>query len=188
MWALGAHLVGQAVCDPVDERHRGILPPGRVRRRRSGGGAAREPPSGWPTRLARPRRSASAGERVHGLVGLAPPLLVPAERLRRGRARVRGLRRALGADPRRVRSRRRALRPRGASHRDRLRLRHHPQDARRGRPATRRSGSTSTRATSPTSSSTPRRSRSSSPTGSTTSTSRTRSGAWTAAARSSPRT
>jgi sugar phosphate isomerase/epimerase len=26
-WALGAHLVGQAVCDPIDERHRGILPP-----------------------------------------------------------------------------------------------------------------------------------------------------------------
>ena len=26
-WALGAHLVGQAVCDPIDERHRAILPP-----------------------------------------------------------------------------------------------------------------------------------------------------------------
>jgi sugar phosphate isomerase/epimerase len=26
-WALGAHLVGQAVCDPIDRRHRGILPP-----------------------------------------------------------------------------------------------------------------------------------------------------------------
>ena len=26
-WALGAHLVGQAVCDPCDERHRVILPP-----------------------------------------------------------------------------------------------------------------------------------------------------------------
>ena len=26
-WALGAHLVGQAVCDPIDERHRGVLPP-----------------------------------------------------------------------------------------------------------------------------------------------------------------
>jgi sugar phosphate isomerase/epimerase len=26
-WALGAHLVGQAVSDPIDERHRGILPP-----------------------------------------------------------------------------------------------------------------------------------------------------------------
>ena len=26
-WALGAHLVGQAVADPIDDRHRGILPP-----------------------------------------------------------------------------------------------------------------------------------------------------------------
>lgn len=26
-WALGAHLVGQAVCDLIDGRHRGILPP-----------------------------------------------------------------------------------------------------------------------------------------------------------------
>ncbi|HVO55063.1 MAG TPA: sugar phosphate isomerase/epimerase family protein [Solirubrobacterales bacterium] len=25
-WALGAHLVGQAVCDPIDERHRRVLP------------------------------------------------------------------------------------------------------------------------------------------------------------------
>jgi len=26
-WALGAHLVGQAVCDRIDERHRALLPP-----------------------------------------------------------------------------------------------------------------------------------------------------------------
>lgn len=26
-WALGAHLVGQAVCDPIDSRHAAILPP-----------------------------------------------------------------------------------------------------------------------------------------------------------------
>jgi sugar phosphate isomerase/epimerase len=26
-WALGAHLVGQAVCDPIDGRHESILPP-----------------------------------------------------------------------------------------------------------------------------------------------------------------
>jgi sugar phosphate isomerase/epimerase len=26
-WALGSHLVGQAVCDPCDDRHRAILPP-----------------------------------------------------------------------------------------------------------------------------------------------------------------
>jgi sugar phosphate isomerase/epimerase len=25
-WALGAHLVGQAVCDPIDKRHEGVLP------------------------------------------------------------------------------------------------------------------------------------------------------------------
>ena len=27
VWAIGAHLVGQAVCDPIDDRHRSILPP-----------------------------------------------------------------------------------------------------------------------------------------------------------------
>jgi sugar phosphate isomerase/epimerase len=26
-WALGTHLIGQAVCDPIDQRHRGVLPP-----------------------------------------------------------------------------------------------------------------------------------------------------------------
>ena len=26
-WALGAHLVGQAICDPIDDRHRATLPP-----------------------------------------------------------------------------------------------------------------------------------------------------------------
>lgn len=27
VWAISAHLVGQAVCDPIDDRHRSILPP-----------------------------------------------------------------------------------------------------------------------------------------------------------------
>jgi len=27
VFAIGAHLVGQAVCDPIDDRHKGILPP-----------------------------------------------------------------------------------------------------------------------------------------------------------------
>ena len=26
-WAIGNHLVGQAVCDPIDERHQAVLPP-----------------------------------------------------------------------------------------------------------------------------------------------------------------
>ena len=90
------------------------------------------------------------------------------------RARLRGLRRALGADHRRLRRRGRALRARGPSDRDRLRLRDHAQGAGRRSTAARASGSTSTRATSSRSSSTRRPSRPSSPTASTTSTSRTR--------------
>lgn len=27
VWAISAHLVGQAVCDPIDARHQAILPP-----------------------------------------------------------------------------------------------------------------------------------------------------------------
>jgi sugar phosphate isomerase/epimerase len=27
VWAIGNHLVGQAVCDPIDDRHKGVLPP-----------------------------------------------------------------------------------------------------------------------------------------------------------------
>ncbi len=27
VWAIGCHLVGQAVCDPIDDRHRAVLPP-----------------------------------------------------------------------------------------------------------------------------------------------------------------
>src|SRR3954465_8038503 len=27
VWAIGNHLVGQAVCDPIDARHRSVVPP-----------------------------------------------------------------------------------------------------------------------------------------------------------------
>ena len=67
--------------------------------------------------------------RLHRLADLAHALLVPAQRLRRGRARLPGVRRALGADHRRVRGRGREVRARGAPDRDRLRLRHHAQGA-----------------------------------------------------------
>ena len=112
-------------------------PAGDLRRRRPRGrpAARGRADGGHGARRRRARRP--AGERVHRLLRVAPALLVPAERLRRGRARLPGLRRALGPDPRRVRQRGRALRPRGASHRDRLRLRDDPQGARRGRPASR---------------------------------------------------
>ena len=44
-WAIGNHLVGQAVCDPIDERHQGVLSPRGLGRRRSRGGARGAPPS-----------------------------------------------------------------------------------------------------------------------------------------------
>ncbi len=167
--ALGAHLVGQAVCDPIDERHRRILPaevwgdgdPEGVRRR----AAARLADTARAAGLAR----GHAGQRLHRLADLAPALLVPAERLRRDRAWLRGGRRAVRPDPRRLRGGGRPVRSRGASDRDRLRLRHDPEASRRARPARVASGSTSTRATSPTNSSTRPRSRASSATASTTS-------------------
>ena len=130
-WAIGNHLVGQAVCDPIDERHKGVLPPEVW-----GDGD----PEGVRQRAAerdeghRARGGAQLGVRgrdgLHRLADLAPALLVPAQRLRGDRARLRGVRRALGADHRRLRGRGRALRARGPPDRDRLRLRHDAQGAR----------------------------------------------------------
>ena len=157
--ALGAHLVGQAVCDPIDERHRAILPPDVW-----GDGD----PEGVRQRAAErmkdtARAAAELGvTQVNGFTGSAiwhqlysfPPN--DFDEIERGYEdfaerwgpildvfEQEGVR--FGA--------------RGAPDRDRLRLRH---DARRRstRSATaRRSGSTSTRATSRTSSSTRPRSR-----------------------------
>ena len=167
-WALGAHLVGQAVCDPIDARHRGDPAAGglgrRRRRRRPAAGCRAD--EGHRARGGQARRD--AGQRLHRLGRLAPALLVPAERLRRDRARLPGVRGALGADPRRLRPGGRAVRARGASDRDRVRLRHDARRRSTRSAAARRSGSTSTRATSRTSSSTRQPSRSSSPTASTT--------------------
>ena len=124
-------------------------PPARgLGRRRPGGrttarGRADEGhgPGGGPARR-------DAGERLHGLGGLAHALLVPTERLRRGRARLRGLRASAGArsstcsTPRACASGSRCTRPRSRT-----------TSSRRGRrsmrsAAARASGSTSTRATS----------------------------------------
>ena len=107
----------------------------RVGRRRSRGSAParRRQDEGHGARGGQAGRA--CGDRLHGLVDLAHALLVPAERLGRRPARLRGLRRALEPDHRRVRRGGREVRPRGAPHRDRLRLPDHPQGARGDRPA-----------------------------------------------------
>src|SRR5215218_3653112 len=73
----------------------GRPPARRLGRRRARGRppARRRADEGHRPRGGRARRD--AGERLHRLVDLAPPLLLPAERLRRGRGGVPGLRRAL---------------------------------------------------------------------------------------------
>ena len=133
-WAIGNHLVGQAVCDPIDARHQGVLPPEVW-----GDGD----PEGVRTRAAERMKDTARAAAAFGVTVVTGftgspiwhhALLVPAQRLGADRARLRGVRRALGADHRRLRRRGRALRPRGPSDRDRLRLRDHAQDAGRHRP------------------------------------------------------
>ena len=123
---------------PVRVRPDRRPPPGRARRRgvgrrRSRGRAAarRRADEGHGARRGAARRRGR--HRLHRLAGLAPPLLLPAQRLERRRGRLPGVRGALGADHRRVRRRGRAVRARGAPDRDRLRLRHDAQDAGRDR-------------------------------------------------------
>ena len=82
--AISTHLVGQAVCDRIDERHKAILPPARLGRRRPGGRApARRAARSAPrpreagARVRRRRR-----QRLHRLEHLALDLRVPADRAR----------------------------------------------------------------------------------------------------------
>ena len=134
-WAIGNHLVGQAVCDPIDARHQGVLPPEvwgdgdpeGVRTR----AAERMKDTARAAAAARRRRSspASPARRSGTMLYSFPPNDFGADR-----ARLRGVRRALGADHRRLRRRGRALRARGPPDRDRLRLRDHAQGAGRDRP------------------------------------------------------
>ena len=137
-WALGAHLVGQAVCDPIDERHRGILPPEIW-----GDGEPEGVHRRAAERLADTARAAAAfgvtqvngftGSPIWHLLYSFPPNDFDA--IERGYDEVAE---RFAPDPRRVRARRRALRARSASDGDRLRLRH-----RRGRRSTRSTAATS---------------------------------------------
>ena len=141
VWAISNHLVGQAVCDhPIDQRHQGILPA-----RIWGDGE----PEGVRQRAAEEmkdtaRAAAKLGVRtVVGFTGssiwhtlaMFPP--VPPQMIEDGYADFAA---PLAPDPRRLRRGRRALRPRGAPERDRLRLLDHPARRSRRSGTGRRSG------------------------------------------------
>ena len=188
-WALGAHLVGQAVCDRIDARHQAILPP------EVWGDGEEE---GVRQRAAeRMKDTARAAARfgvtqVNGFTGSAIWHLLysfPPNDFDEIERALRGVCGGVVADPRRLRRGGRPLRPRGAPDGDRVRLR---DDARRRSHAVgRRAGVRHQPRPLPLRPPAPRHgrsSRSSSPTASTTSTSRTRRGGSTVAGRSSPRT
>src|SRR5215210_6442487 len=69
----------------------GHAPPGRLGRRRPRGGAPARRTEDEGHGEGRGPLRGDAGQRVYRVEHLAPALLVPAERLRRGRARLRGL-------------------------------------------------------------------------------------------------
>ncbi len=173
-WALGAHLVGQAVCDPIDARHRAILPPDVW-----GDGEPEGVRSRAAARMKDTARAAAAfgvtvvtgftGSSIwHQLYSFPPNDWAAIERGYEDFAE------RWGADHRRLRRRGGPLRARGPPDRDRLRPRHDPAGARRDRPSR---GVRHQPRPEPLHPAAPRSRRVrawSSPTGSTTSTSRTR--------------
>ena len=124
---------GQCVADPIDVRHQGVLDaevwgdgdPEGVRQR----AAERMKDTA--------RAAAQLGVEVvtgfTGSPGLAPPVLLPAERLERGRGRLCRSSPSAGGRSSTCSTRGREVRARGAPDRDRLRLRHDAQGARRDR-------------------------------------------------------
>ena len=135
--AISNHLVGQAVCDHIDERHKAILPRrrlGRRRPRRRAPARRRRDADARPSAAARVRRRRR--QRLHRLEHLALDLRLPADE---PGLLGRGLRRTSPSAGRRssTRSTRHdvQLRPRGASDRNRLRHRLGRARARGGRRA-----------------------------------------------------
>ena len=119
------------MCDPIDERHRGILPPDvwgdgdpeGVRQR------AADKVEGHRTRGGEARR-----QQVNGFTGSSVWHLLysfPPNDFDAVEARLPRLRRPLEPDPGRLRRGGRPLRARGAPDRDRVRLRHHEEGPRR---------------------------------------------------------
>ncbi len=115
------HLVGQAVLDNIDARHKAILPPYVWGDGNPAGVNARAAEEMKNTARAAQKLGVERGQRLHRLEHLAPAVLLPAGLARDDRRRLRAAGRAVQPDPRRVRRVRREVRPGGAPHGDRLR-------------------------------------------------------------------
>ena len=76
-WAIGAHLVGQAVCDPIDGAIRGSFPPEVWGDGDPEGVRARAAERMKDTARAAAALGVTGRERLHGLADLAPAVLFP---------------------------------------------------------------------------------------------------------------
>ena len=124
VWAISNHLVGQAVLDVIDSRHKAILPPHGLGRRQSG---RRQRPGGRGDEERGPSGAEAGrdrGQRFHRFEHLAVDLFLPARLAADDRRRLQAAGRALEPDPRRLRRMRREVRPGSPSHGDRLRPLH----------------------------------------------------------------
>ena len=133
--AISAHLVGQAVFDPIDERHQAILPPHVWGDGDPDGVNARAAEELQEHGARRAETGRGHRQRLHRLQHLASALFVSAHAGGDDRRRLRAVRRAVQSDPRRVRRMRRAVRAGSASDRDRLRPVHGRAGAGGHRPA-----------------------------------------------------
>ena len=169
-FAISNHLVGQAVCDRIDERHKSILPPRIWGDGKEDGVRARAAEEMKNTARA-PRQPWGQGRaRLHRLADLAHGLLVPAQPARFPGEGAGALCRAVDADPGCLPGSGRQVRPGSPPHRDRLRHCQRRERAGCGEAGTRPSASTTIPATSAIRASTTWPSSASSPTASSTST------------------
>ena len=125
VFAISTHLVGQAVLDNIDARHKAILPPttsGATATRPGVNARAAEELKN--TARAAQKLGVERGQRLHRFEHLALALFLPAGLAGDDRRRLQAAGRAVQSDSRRVRRVRREVRPGSASHRDRLRPLH----------------------------------------------------------------
>ena len=119
-WAISAHLVGQAVCDNIDERHKAILPPHVW-----GNGKPEDVRKRAAEEIIKTAQAAkNLGVKVvNGFTGSKiwqPALQLSAGQRRANRRRLRRFRRAVESHPRRIQKMWSEICPGSASHGDRL--------------------------------------------------------------------
>ena len=147
VFAISAHLVGQAVLDNIDARHKAILPPHVWGDGDPAEVNARAANELIATRQSRAKTWRRHCQRLHRIEHLAAVVFLPAGAAGDDRRRLQAAGRAVQPDPRRFRRVRRPVRVGSPSDGNRLRPLLGPAGVRGARTTATSSASTSTRAT-----------------------------------------